>query len=160
MDEETSTIKQHIDNEREQLGRNLDEIEYRVKKATDLKTHFDRNTGWILGAAVAGGFLLSRVFRKSSAPVGGRESNATERNMNMAIPRSPSHLSQLSETLDNIFEGLVGVVSHKLHSLVADAVPGFGEQYDAIERQRGRSSVYPMKPKLGAESDIAGVKSL
>ena len=162
MDKETSTIKQHIDNEREQLGRNLDEIEYRVKKATDLKTHFDRNTGWILGAAVAGGFLLSRVFRKSSASIGGprRESNATERNTNMAIPRSPSHLSRLSETLDNIFEGLVGVVSHKLHSLVADAVPGFGEQYDAIERQRGRSSVYPMKPKLGAESDIAGVKSL
>jgi hypothetical protein len=77
----------------------------------------------------------------------------------MAIPRLPSHLSQLSETLDNIFEGLVGVVSNKLHSFVADAVPGFGEQYDAIERQRGRASVHPMKPKPGAESDIAGVKS-
>jgi hypothetical protein len=94
VDEETSTIKQHIDNEREQLGRNLDEIEYRVKKATDLKTHFDRNTGWILGAAVAGGFLLSRVFRKSSAPVGGRESNATERNMNMAPFRTRFTLLQ------------------------------------------------------------------
>jgi hypothetical protein len=142
VDEETSTIKQHIDNEREELGRNLDEIEDRVKKATDLKTHFDRNTAWILGGAVAGGFLLSRLFHKSAAS--GRsprwETNATERNTSTANPRSPSHLSRLSETLDNIFEGLVGVVSNKLHSFVADAVPGFGEEYDAIERQRGRAS--------------------
>ena len=142
MDEETSTIKQRIDNEREQLGRNLDEIEDRVKKATDLKTHFDRNTPWILGGAVAGGFLLSRLFHKSSAsghPPRG-EANATERNSSSPNPRSPSHLSRLSETLDDIFEGLVGVVSNKMHSFVAGAVPGFGEEYDAIERQRGRAS--------------------
>jgi len=143
VDEETSTIKQHIDNEREELGRNLDEIEDRVKKATDLKTHFDRNTAWILGGAVAGGFLLSRVFHKSSGSDRGSrwERNATERNTSVPISRSPTHLSRLSETLDNIFEGLVGVVSNKLHSFVADAVPGFGEEYDAIERQRGRASV-------------------
>ena len=142
MDKETSTIKQHIDNEREELGRNLNEIEDRVKKATDLKAHFDRNTGWILGGAVAGGFLLSRLFHKSSASGGTPrwETNATERNTPTANPRSPSHLSRLSETLDSIFEGLVGVVSNKLHSFVADAVPGFGEEYDAIERQRGRAS--------------------
>jgi hypothetical protein len=143
VDEETSPIKRHIDNEREELGRNLDEIEHhRVKKATDLKTHFDRNTAWILGGAVAGGFLLSRLFHKSSAS--GRsplwETNLTERNTSTANPRSPSHLCRLSETLDNIFEGLVCVVSNKLHSVVADAVPGFGEEYDAIERQRGRAS--------------------
>ena len=66
MAEETYKIKQHIDREREQLGRNLDEIEYRVKKATDFKTHFDNHTGWILGAAVAGGFLLSLAVRASS----------------------------------------------------------------------------------------------
>ena len=142
MDEETSTIKQRIDNEREQLGRNLDEIEDRVKKATDLKTHFDRNTPWILGGAVAGGFLLSRLFHKSSASghPPRREANATERITSSPNPRSPSHLSRLSETLDNILEGLVGVVSNKMHSFVADAVPGFGEEYDAIERQRARAS--------------------
>jgi hypothetical protein len=142
VDEETSTIKQRIDNEREQSGSNPDEIENRVKKATDLKAHFDRNTAWILGGAVAGGFLLTRLFHNSSASghTSRREANATERNMSPAKPRSPSHLSRLSETLDNIFEGLVGVVSNKMHSFVADAVPGFGEEYDAIERQRGRAS--------------------
>jgi hypothetical protein len=66
VDQETSRIKRHIDTEREQLGRNLDEIEHRVKSAADLKAHFDKNTGWILGAAVAAGFLLSFAFGKSS----------------------------------------------------------------------------------------------
>ena len=160
MDEET--IKQHIDDERQQLARNLDEIEYRVKKATDFKTHFDRNTGLFLGAAVAGGFLLSRAFRRPpSSRAGSRwEPSPTELNSNMAIPRSPRHLSRVAETVDNIFEGLVGVVSDKLHSFVADAVPGFREQYDAVERQRGRSSVHQMKPKLEAENDLAGRRSL
>lgn len=69
MDEEAIQIMQHIDAERKQLGRNLDEIEGRVKEATDVKHHFDRHTAWILGSALVGGFLLSRVFRKSSTSV-------------------------------------------------------------------------------------------
>jgi hypothetical protein len=158
VDEKTSTIKQHIDDEREQLGRNLDEIEYRVKKATNLKNQFDRNTAWILGAAVVGGFALSRLLRTSSASEGGPrwQPNATEHNTNVITPRSPTHLSRVSETLDDIFDGLVGVVSDKLHSFVADAVPGFRKQYDAIEGQRGRSSVHHMNGKLGTETEIAG----
>jgi hypothetical protein len=141
VDEETSTIKRHIDNEREQLGRNLDELEYRVKSATDLKTHFNRNTGWILGAAVAGGFLLSRVVGRSSTSEASprwEPRERTEPNASRITQRLPSHLGRVSETVDNIFEGLVGVVSDKLQSFVADAVPGFREQFDAVERQHGR----------------------
>ena len=59
MGEETDQIEQHIAEEREKLGRTFDEIEKRIQDATDLKAHFDRNIGWVLGAAAAGGFLLS-----------------------------------------------------------------------------------------------------
>jgi hypothetical protein len=144
VDEETSHIKNHIDTEREQLGRSLDELEYRVKDATNLKGYYDRNTVWILGAAVAGGFLLSRTLGKSSDPVDRPIRSADEINRNPSVQPRSSHLNRVSETLDNIFAGLVGVVSEKLHTFVADAVPGFREQYDAIERQRGRA-VQPMK---------------
>jgi len=143
VDDETNKIKQHIDLEREQLGRNLDEIEQRVKKATDFKTYFNKNTGWILGAAVAGGFLLSRALPATTSSEGGgpRWDRTIERNASAGIQPRSSHLARVSETLDDIFEGLVGVVSDKVHSFVADAVPGFREQYDAIERQRGRSGI-------------------
>src|SRR6185503_11931548 len=66
VDEETNKIKEHIDTERNRLGQNLDEIESRVKNATDLRAQFNKHTGWILGGAVAGGFLLSLAFRKPS----------------------------------------------------------------------------------------------
>ncbi len=143
MDQTTGKIRQHIDSEREQLGRNLDEIEDRVKNATDIKAHFDRNTGWILGAAVAGGFLLSLACGKSSAASSSPDSSMAPRATNIAAqPPSPvsRHLRRVSDTVENIVDGLVGVLSDKLHSFVADAVPGFREQYDALERQGQRSS--------------------
>ena len=145
MDEDTNKIKQHIDTEREELGRSLDEFEYRVKEATDPKAYFDKHPGWFLGAAVAGGFLLSLAFRKaatSDTPSKQFEPRGKTSANSAAAPRfsASTHLHRVSETIENIFDGLVGVVSDKLHSFVADAVPGFREQYDAIERQRGRSA--------------------
>jgi hypothetical protein len=144
VDQTTNRIKQHIDTEREQLGRNFDEIGNRVKRATDLKGHFDRNTGWILGAAVAGGFLLSLACGKSSTPVTTPdwESDSQAPSANIAVhAKSPfaTHFRKVSDTVENIVGGLIGVASYKLHSFVADAVPGFREQYDAIERQRDSS---------------------
>jgi len=145
MDEKTDTIKRHIDAERVELGRNLDEIESRVKNATDLKAQFKKNPGLILGAAAAGGFLLSLAFRKSSnsdSRQSGESVSAKESNPNKPAQRAPrvsKHLHRFSETLDNIFDGLVGVASAKLQSFVADAVPGFQEQFDVIDRQRKSS---------------------
>jgi hypothetical protein len=158
VDEETSYIKDHIDTERKQLGRHLDELEYRVKNATDLKGYFDRNTGWILGAAVAGGFLLSLAIRKSSDHVAVSGPDRTVSEINRAATARPrlSHLNQVSETLDNIFAGLVGVASEKLHTFVADVVPGFREHYNAVEERR--RSVQPMRPKFATDTDISAAK--
>ncbi len=153
MDEETSKIKHHIDSEREQLSRNLNEIEDRVRNATDLRAQFNKNTGWILGAAVAGGFLLSFTLGRSSKTVD--SSNKSElRNISAGRGGQPpqrmsAHLHRVSETLDDIVAGLVALASDKLQSFVADAVPGFREQYDAISRHSGRSSVHEMKPSFG-----------
>jgi hypothetical protein len=56
-----------------------------------------------------------------------------------AVPTRSSfiapHLNRLSNTVDNIVGGLVGVFSDKLQSFVADAVPAFREQYDSFKRE-------------------------
>lgn len=138
MGKETDEIKQHIADERDNLGRNFDEIEYRFKDATDLKANFDRHTGWILGAAVAGGVLLSLACNRSDSKYSRTNWQSKERNT--AIPtqslRAISlHLNRVSETVDDILAGLVGVFSNKLQSLVADTVPGFREQYSRINQR-------------------------
>ena len=137
MDEETSKIRKHIDTERQELGRNFDEIGNRVKHATDLKAHFNENTVMILGAAVAGGFLLSLAFRTSS-------NSDSQSGQSAAHPKgiASKHLQRFSDTLDAVFDGLVGVAAGKLESFIADAVPGFQAQYDAVDPQRNRSSVH------------------
>jgi hypothetical protein len=146
VDEETIEIRQHIDAEREQLGRNLDEIEDRVKKATDVKHQFDRHTAWILGGAVAGGFLLSRALRKSPTfnAMPSLDTDSPERINAKKNQRRSSHVERVYETFDNILEGLIGVAAAKLGSFVADVVPGFQEQYDAIE---GRAAA-PTTPSV------------
>ena len=163
MDEETNRIRQHIDTEREQLGENLDEIEYRVKSATDLRAHFNKNTGMILGAAVASGFLLSLAFRKSSTSdnkQSGESPSTTERSASTAQPatRASRHVQHFSETLDGIVEGIVGVASDRLRSFVAEVIPGFQAQYDAIDRHPDRSSVHAMRSDLGSHGGFSAAK--
>jgi len=143
--EETDKIKRHIDNERQNLGRNLDEIEERFKDATDLKTHFDRNTGWFLGAAVAGGFLLSLALGRSSGTSrlssANRRANVQEMSPSMSSHSGgfvSEHLDRVSETVNEIAAVLVALFSEKLRSIVADAVPGFREEYENI-RERDSS---------------------
>jgi hypothetical protein len=137
--EETDRIKQHIDKEPENLGRNLGEIEYRFEDATDLKAHFDRNTGLLLGAAIAGGFLLSLALGRSSRSASTEwQSDAQERATRIPAGSThlvSKHLNSVSETLDDIAAGLVGVFSDKLRSFVADTVPGFREQYDNVKQR-------------------------
>ena len=146
MGDKTDEIKQHIVDERGHLSRNLDEIENRWNDATDLKAHFDRNTPLILGAAVAGGILLSQAFvrtneRRTSASNLSGEPVAGTPDVNDKRRIGSTHFAQISETVDDIFAGLVGVCSERLQSLVADMVPGFRQQYDLIKRRdsSGRS---------------------
>jgi hypothetical protein len=158
VDEETVRIRQHIDAEREQLGRNLDEIEDRVKKATDIRRQFDTHTAWILGGAAVGGFLLSRALRKSSTsvPMPGSDAHTAEHFNPRIQPRS-WHVERVYETFDNILEGLIAVASAKLSSFVADVVPGFREHYDAIEGNRVDPT--PSLRQMKSNPSPAGVSS-
>ena len=136
MDQTADEIKHHIDAERERLGEDLSEIETRVKEATDWKTYYDKNPGLILGAVAGGGLLLALLMRKANrAPSAVRDFKPSE-SRNLRQPSSTSsELHRITETADNILGALVGMASSKLASFVADAVPGFRERYDEIERK-------------------------
>ena len=102
---------------------------------TDPKAYFDKHTGWVLGAAVVGGFILAAAV--------GKAPNNTSQKFQQSDRTDSSwfgsaQLHKVAETLDTIVDGLVAVVSDKVTSFVADAVPGFQKQYD--ERRRDRSA--------------------
>jgi len=68
MDEKPDQIIGHIEAQKDQLGRNLNELEEKVRRTTDWRTYFDRNPMLVLGAAMGGGLLLGTV-------AGGRRHN-------------------------------------------------------------------------------------
>jgi len=144
----------HIDDERRRLGQNLDEIEDRIKGATDLKGYFDRNTGIFLGSAVAAGILASLMLKKrrnsqrlaEEFPV--QEQVQPERVVSRATPRTApvrhladKHMDRLTSTFDSIIDGLIGVACGKVVSFIADIVPNFQSEYDSQQQNRNWSSM-------------------
>jgi len=69
MDEKPDEIMNHIDSQRQELGRNLNELESRVKGATDWRMQFDKNPMLMMGVALGGGLLLGTM-------VGGKRSSS------------------------------------------------------------------------------------
>jgi len=59
MGEESEQIKKHIEERRQELGAHLNELEYRVKSATDWRNQVRKQPGKALAAAFGGGLLLA-----------------------------------------------------------------------------------------------------
>jgi len=62
MDEKPDQIIGQIEAQRSELGRNLNELETRVRDTTNWRTHYERNPMMVLGAALGGGLLLGAVI--------------------------------------------------------------------------------------------------
>lgn len=154
MAQEPNEIREHIDAERSRLGDDLEEIEHRMKDAVDWKAWYRKNTVPMLGAAVAGGFLLSMLIGRSSN--GSQRTIETEEGVftgesewkrekkgerfmqSQVGPRIDHHLSRLTDILDNTVGAFLGIASNKLQDYVSQAIPGFKEQYSEVQRARGR----------------------
>ena len=64
MGQTTDEIASGIDQTREELKSNLEELETRVKRAADWRTHFRNHPGAMIAVAMVGGMLLSTLIGK------------------------------------------------------------------------------------------------
>lgn len=63
MGETASQIENHIEETREDLGSNLQELEARVRLAADWRRQFRKNPPLFLALAFGSGLLLSKIGR-------------------------------------------------------------------------------------------------
>jgi len=138
MAQEPVQIKEHIDAERERLGQDLEEIEHRMKDAVDWRSWYESNTMLMLGAAVAGGLLISMLVdrdRESHDDGYGSDRYSSAAVQTLRSRPKNAQLSRIGEVLENTVAALVGVGAAKLQDVVADAVPGFREKYKEAQQQ-------------------------
>src|SRR5581483_11386176 len=99
MGQTTDQIESHIKNTREDLKSNLQELEAKVKTATDWRQYYRNHSGAMLAFAAGGGVLLSALLgRATSAGTAGSASAPARPRQ----PAAPGAKHEVLETLDTI----------------------------------------------------------
>jgi hypothetical protein len=139
MGQTTDEIENQIEDRREDLKSNLQELETRVKTATDWRHYFAKHTGTMIAAAFSGGVLLA-------AMLGGRSSRAAlsqaGRSSEPARPWTRGTKHEVLENLDSIKSALVGAAATRFKGILGEMVPGFTEHLARAETDRGRESTH------------------
>jgi hypothetical protein len=139
MGQTTDQIENQIENRREDLKSNLQELETRVKTATDWRRYFADHTGPMIAAAFGGGVLLA-------AMLGGRNNRASPSSGDYSpeaarVSRSGTK-HEVLENLDSIKSALVGAAATKFKGVLSEVVPGFREHLAKAEADRGREPTH------------------
>ena len=138
MAETVSEIEERIDRTREHLGSTLRELEDKVEGVIDWREHFHQRPHLFLGAAFAGGVLLSAVVRPRGLTYGADEQPVGQNVGRQARGTSPVQ-AQALDFWRNVQGALVGVASARVRDYLNQLVPDFEEHYRRAE-QHGRSS--------------------
>jgi len=165
MDERPDQIIGHIEAQRDQLGRNLNELETRVRQSTDWRTYYDRNPMLMMGAALGGGLLLgsmvgsksrssgfypksrsrssysSSAMGLSSAGVGAAAGSAwSQPSSSSGYRPQSSHATsqqwnQVSQTMEHIKGALIAFGMAKAKEFLGQAIPGIDQHLSEAEKK-------------------------
>lgn len=144
----TSEIEAEIENKREDLLCNLQELETRVKSVTDWRRHYRNNPAAALGLAFGGGLLLAGL-------VGGRPSSrrgvlATRAELASGVAPG-RHL--ILRSWDGIQNALIGLAASKVAETLCRVVPGFKEHFGGYERSGNPAGAEGHRDDVQGEGD-------
>ena len=130
----TQQIETHIEQTRESLGSNLDELEQKVRAATDWKHHFRTRPMTLLSLAFGGGVVLSAV-------IGGRTNRTKTRLLSEsttgADPAAESirrDEAEARQTWRNVKGAIVAVATTRLLKYAGEAFLGFDRKSEPIDK--------------------------
>ena len=174
MDEKPDQIIGHIEAQRHELGRNLNELENRVRATTNWRTYFDKNPVMAMGVALGGGILLGSMigsrtsrsasyssssfyspspsprYSSSNAPAPA-SSASTQSSLANAIPSE--HRKKVTDTLEQIKGAVIAFGIAKAKEFLNDAIPGFGHHLSEAEQRHHASgpSTYGQTSHTGSQ---------
>jgi hypothetical protein len=133
--EEPNQIKRHIDATRRELGKNMHELENRMKEATDWHTYVNKSPMTALGVAFGGGVVLSAFIGGRSNYRNGRHPLA--RAVEGSYPRGvESRKSDAADMFDNVKGAMIGWTANQLKTVLNEWLPGFRQEYERTESEK------------------------
>ena len=162
MDERSDQIIEQMESQRQQLGANLNELEDRVRRTADWRTHFDNNPLLMLAGALGGGILLgamvsgSRSRSSSSSYTSSRHFTGSSGTGSGVNTNTATYVQRqrTSETIDNIKAGLIAFATAKAKEFLNQALPGFDNFVRDAESNRANSQrmtgEYNQNPSYGS----------
>src|ERR1700731_2137286 len=136
MGEKTDQIERYIQEQRDELGDNISELQQKVKDTFDWRAQFEQRPMAMIGIAIGGGLLLSALI--GSRPRSTNNSSFDRRASEDRQPGSPSLQNsrggKSSESLRAIKGALIAVTATKLGTMLDSVIPGFSEEYDKVKR--------------------------
>ena len=121
MGANTDQIEREIRAERDELGRNLEDLEFKAKELADWKVHYRNHPGVFLGAAAGIGVLLGAAV----APANGR----APMRPGLRLQGRPK-VAQLVSTWELVSDALLGLATAKAIDAIAEYLPGFKDEYE------------------------------
>lgn len=154
MGNHSDEIERHIEEQRNELGEHMSELQEKVKNAVDWRAQFEERPMAMMGLAFGGGVLLSALLpgiprsngKKHKYSNGylervseNRDSSyaGVERRTELLKPEAKSEaLSKASETLNGLKGALFAVAATKVTNYLEELVPGFTEQFHKWEARK------------------------
>jgi hypothetical protein len=133
MEQTTERIESEIQDGRNELRANLDELRDRVYSATDWRRQFRANPALGLGLAFGGGLLLAKLLRPKA---GGAHSHPQPGAREP--PGTPAGRGQL--LWEAMQSALIGMTASKVTGALVERVPGFLERVAGGTPSRPASS--------------------
>ncbi|HEX3371501.1 MAG TPA: hypothetical protein VHS08_03225 [Candidatus Acidoferrales bacterium] len=139
MGEKTDEIEQHIGEQRRELGRNLNELQQKVKDSVNWRSQFEQHPAAMLGIAVGSGLLLSAIVgsgrrTKYASPLTDRATWDSDPSASISPTPAPSRTNgKASEHWNAVKAALIGVAASKLGDVIEAVVPGFNDEYSRVK---------------------------
>jgi hypothetical protein len=132
MGQTVDQIEGQIEDSREDLRSNLDQLGQKVNSAVDWRRKFRASPGAVLAVAFGGGLILANVVG------GSRSRDESSHGAHRAAVRDNTRYRKgaVLRAWDDIQRALVGVAATKLSNTLAEFVPGFKEQVRSREYHR------------------------
>jgi hypothetical protein len=146
----THEIEREIRDKREDLGRNLNELEDKARELADWRSHYRNHSGAFLGAAFAAGAIAAMATVPASSGRPRVHALADDDTSHDPYPTRPSRPAtrnatfarvtrEVNETWGLIADALLRTASVRALQFVSELVPGVKDQLDG-DRTPGRST--------------------